>query len=96
MPEKLPLLLSELGENYDERVLPSIVNETVKAVGSASALVTFICVLCPLRTQISRSICNFTHYSNHNNNNNLTINMQLLLRTTGGGTVPRFGAHSEA
>jgi hypothetical protein len=46
--------------------------------GSASALVTFICVLCTLRTQISRSICNFTLYiDNNNNNNNLTINMQL-------------------
>jgi hypothetical protein len=31
-------------------------------VGGASALVTFICVLCTLRTQTSRSICNFTHY----------------------------------
>jgi hypothetical protein len=34
------------------------------AVGNASALVTFICVLCTLCTQISRSICNFTHYIN--------------------------------
>jgi hypothetical protein len=32
-------------------------------VGGASAPVTFICVLCNLRTQISRrSICNYTHY----------------------------------
>jgi hypothetical protein len=35
-------------------------------VGGATALVTFLCVLCTLfstlRTQISRSICNFTHY----------------------------------
>jgi hypothetical protein len=30
-------------------------------VGAASALVTFICVLCSLRTQILGSICNFTH-----------------------------------
>jgi hypothetical protein len=46
-------------------------------VGGASALVTFICVPCILRTPISRSMCNFTHYINTNNNNNLTINMQL-------------------
>jgi hypothetical protein len=46
-------------------------------VGSTNALVTFICLLCTLRTQISRSICNYTHYSNNHNNNNLTINMQL-------------------
>jgi bisphosphoglycerate-independent phosphoglycerate mutase (AlkP superfamily) len=31
-------------------------------VGGASVLVTFICVLCTLRTQISPSICTFTHY----------------------------------
>jgi hypothetical protein len=32
-------------------------------VGRASALVTFICDFCTLRTQISRKfICNFTHY----------------------------------
>jgi hypothetical protein len=47
------------------------------SLGGASALVTFICVLCTLRTQLSRSICNFTLYSNNNNNNNLTINMQV-------------------
>jgi hypothetical protein len=41
------------------------------SLGDATALVTFICVLCILRTQISRSIFNFTYYSN-NNNNNLT------------------------
>jgi len=28
----LPTILSKLGENYDEKVLPSIVNETVKSV----------------------------------------------------------------
>ena len=37
-------------------------------VGSASALVTFICVFCTLRAHISRS--EYTHY-------NLTINLQL-------------------
>jgi hypothetical protein len=34
---------------------------TSRGVGCASALVTFICILCPLCTQISRSICNVTH-----------------------------------
>jgi hypothetical protein len=33
------------------------------SLGSASALVTLICVLCTLR--ISRSICNFTHFRVH-------------------------------
>jgi hypothetical protein len=33
---------------------------TSESVGSASALVTFSCVLCTLRTQISQSMCNFT------------------------------------
>jgi hypothetical protein len=32
------------------------------SLGGASALATIICVLCSLRTQISRSINNFTHY----------------------------------
>jgi hypothetical protein len=32
------------------------------AVRGASALVAFICILCTPRTQISRSICNFTPY----------------------------------
>jgi hypothetical protein len=50
----------------------------LKKVGGVSALVTFICVVRTLRTQISASICNFTHYiTNNNNNNNLTINLQL-------------------
>jgi hypothetical protein len=31
-------------------------------VGGASALLTFFCVLCTLRTHISRWICNFTPY----------------------------------
>lgn len=31
-PEALPTILSQLGTNYDERVLPSIVNETLKSV----------------------------------------------------------------
>jgi hypothetical protein len=39
-----------------------------------------LCSLHSARAQISRSICNFTHYIDNNNktnNNNLTINMQL-------------------
>jgi transketolase len=35
---------------------------TGSEVGSASALVTLISVLCTQRTQSSRSICNVTHY----------------------------------
>jgi hypothetical protein len=62
------------------------------SVGNAIIRVTFICVLCTLRTQISRSTCNFTHYSNINNNNNLTINIQLhtppvAFLVVGGGVV---------
>jgi hypothetical protein len=37
--------------------------DRLRTVGIASALVTFICVICSLRTQISRTMCNFTHYS---------------------------------
>jgi dynein heavy chain len=37
--------------------------ETYNTVGSAHSYVTFISVLCTLRTQISPSICNYTHYS---------------------------------
>jgi hypothetical protein len=33
------------------------------AVGGASALLTFIRVLCTLHTQISRGLCTFTHHS---------------------------------
>jgi hypothetical protein len=54
-------------------------------VRSASALVTFGCVLLDiLHTQISRSICNFTHYikNNDNNNNNLTIKCNFTRVTT--------------
>jgi hypothetical protein len=41
--------------------------------------VTSLCVLSILCTQISRSICDFTHSSNNhdNNNNNLSINMRI-------------------
>jgi hypothetical protein len=45
--------------------LDSDAAEAADAVGGASALVTFIRVLCTLRTtKIVRSICNFTHYTN--------------------------------
>lgn len=42
-PNRLPRILSALGENYAQRVLPSIVNETLKAVVAqynAAALIT--------------------------------------------------------
>jgi hypothetical protein len=61
----------------------------LRLVGGASALVALMCVLSTLRAQSSRSICNFTHYSN-NNNNNLTSNMHL---TTHHRTLSR-GARS--
>jgi hypothetical protein len=60
------------------KVQQDLIQFIIHAVGGASARMTFICVFCTLRAQISRSICNFTHYSVINNNyNNLTINMQL-------------------
>jgi hypothetical protein len=52
----------------------------VVSFGGVGRCCRFWChrVLCTLRTQISRSIFNFTHYmNNNNNNNNLTINIQL-------------------
>nr|CAD1818161.1 unnamed protein product [Ananas comosus var. bracteatus] len=43
LPEKLPMIYRTLGENYNERVLPSIIHETLKAVVAqynASQLIT--------------------------------------------------------
>jgi dynein heavy chain 1 len=55
-----PILFSDwLGGGY------SSVNEDELRVGSARALVTFICVLYTLRTQILQSLCNFTHIQSY-------------------------------
>jgi hypothetical protein len=40
-----------------------LVNDNDVGSASASALVTFIYVICALHAQISRSICNLAHYS---------------------------------
>jgi hypothetical protein len=45
----------------------SAVPHLIVAVGGASALVTFICVLCTLRTQISLSIRECTYYNTKGN-----------------------------
>jgi hypothetical protein len=44
-------------DSYDHRVIEPF----FYPCRLANALVTFICLLCTLRTQMSRSICNFTH-----------------------------------
>lgn len=43
MPDQLPKIYRNLGENFNERVLPSIIHETLKAVVAqynASQLIT--------------------------------------------------------
>lgn len=43
LPERLPTIYRTLGQNYNERVLPSIIHETLKAVVAqynASQLIT--------------------------------------------------------
>jgi hypothetical protein len=52
-----------LEEALDRGMTHEQATQLEQMVGGASALVTFSCVLCTLRTQISRSICNFTQYS---------------------------------
>jgi hypothetical protein len=50
----------------DAKTMAKHLRQAGAEVGGASALVTFICVLCTLRTQISREtlqLYNFTHYS---------------------------------
>jgi hypothetical protein len=51
------VLIGEVETTLTEMSLGA--REQLRVVGGASALVTFICALCTLRTQISRSICKF-------------------------------------
>jgi hypothetical protein len=53
---------SDEGAVVDEKSL-LLNGRALIEVGGASALMTFMCALCTLRAQISRFICNFTHYS---------------------------------
>jgi hypothetical protein len=69
LPTEKVLTLYSLAPYPYQRLRKSILKhvtlELVLAVGSASALVSFIRVLCSMRTQISRCICTFTHHSRH-------------------------------
>lgn len=56
MADQLPTIYRTLGENYNERVLPSIIHETLKAVVAqynASQLITQREVLCSVNISIS-------------------------------------------
>lgn len=63
LPEKLPTIYRTLGENFNERVLPSIIHETLKAVVAqynASQLitqreVTFV-PLCHFNFQLTKKV----------------------------------------
>jgi hypothetical protein len=57
-------------------------------VGGARALVTFFCVLCTLRAQISPiNVQLYTLHHHNNNNDNLTINMHLYTLQERGGSL---------
>jgi hypothetical protein len=58
-------ILARVPESLRYASMEYITRESIYMVGSASALVTFIYILFTLRTQSSRSICNFTHYMNN-------------------------------
>jgi hypothetical protein len=55
---KLPQVLKLINAGSAQGLSPSGMYFETVSVGGASAFVTFIFVLCTLRTQIARSICN--------------------------------------